>query len=157
MVATLRRLPACYDTALVSHRLNLKDTITSLQTLLDATLRWFNTWRLNINQNKSKLIIFNHNIFRTSTASNRNCTENRKTPLFLSERRPGLNHKVLYFFVSVYARSKVTVPTRVTANIVGCCSLLSAYLSSSSLQFVILAGCFAYLLIMLGLYARVMS
>lgn len=54
------------DTALISHKNNLEDTIESLQNSANNIMVWFNKWRLKPNPRKSQLIIFNHKITHQS-------------------------------------------------------------------------------------------
>ena len=48
------------DTAFVAHSGNMTSTVEILQTLMDNTQIWFNTWRLQPNPTKYQFLIFNH-------------------------------------------------------------------------------------------------
>lgn len=50
------------DTTLISHDKTLTKTIDNLQTMINDTEKWFKTWRLQLNPNKARFIIFNHRI-----------------------------------------------------------------------------------------------
>lgn len=54
------------DAALVTHGSNVNQAISTLQVMMNRTNDWFKKWRLSVNPDKSKLIIFNHTISQNS-------------------------------------------------------------------------------------------